>query len=234
MVEVSDVVIASSNTPIEPVNVIFCTNCDDEQTLALFHCSLCQTNLCGTCDGPLHKSQSKRLHLREAIVVNDGQELVLERTETTTRAKLSGLLITVDFKMLKAAMEFRPSSTVVACRFCSVSLGAESGVGTFLATGIQGSCEQPDCVSLAKNLCTKTHSCGHACNGVRDEVLCLCASACARAHVCVCVRERVCVCRACARAHFQTHSTPPSSSCSPSSSSTFCPNLRPLLVSLQT
>lgn len=47
---------------------------------------------------------------------------------------------------------------------------------------MQNCCDQAECVELAKKSCTKTHACGHACYGVRDEETCLpCLHGCAGA-----------------------------------------------------
>lgn len=77
-----------------------------------------------------------------------------------------------DSKTLKAMVEFRETTrgkstlatTGGVCRFC----GAPGATGLLPAKNV---CS--DCREHALNACSKTHSCGHLCNGIRGEVVCL-------------------------------------------------------------
>ncbi len=147
--------------------------------------------------------------MRTPVKSAEAGDLIIEKHETCCRARLNAVLVVVDCRTLKvrvcdqaevclfikAVIEFRRSMTSASCRFCSTPLGMlartiinfdcisgdDGGVSTFVSTGVHGCCIAEDCVELAKNLCTKTLDCGHACNGVRDEDPCLpCLKGCAK------------------------------------------------------
>jgi len=156
-----------------------CDNHDDQTTRASVHCHECASNLCPECDRFLHLSKVKRSHQRKALV--DEKMLQLNVSESCARAKLSSLLVVVDPKRSKAVVQYKPSSTSSAiCRFCEAAIER-----THLATYVPASpalalvCGAEDCQEKASSACTRTHSCGHPCGGVRDELdcpACPCAS----------------------------------------------------------
>ena len=97
MVESSDVKVAKKDvvsSQKDPVS--YCANCEDEKTLAQYFCETCQTKCCGSCDEVLHKNLIKRLHIRTQINAGEISAMTIERTETTARAQMSGLMIIIN------------------------------------------------------------------------------------------------------------------------------------------
>ena len=97
--------------------------------------------------------------------------------ETSVRAKLTQILLIADRKNMKAVIECCDNiSGVVSsscCRYCEATIDPRDGVSQLVLTGISACCVNADCVRMAKDSCVKTHKCGHACYGVRDELVCL-------------------------------------------------------------
>ncbi|EGD72098.1 hypothetical protein PTSG_11546 [Salpingoeca rosetta] len=151
---------------------LFCDNHDDGETHATHACAECEMNLCTECERVLHLPRRKRDHTRTRIGEASAQ-LQVELNEGCGRARLPQLLAIADRKSLKAVLEFKMASGTVACRFCEQPLGDDGGMAQLVATGIKNVCSDPDCIELAKNSCTKTLTCGHACCGIRGEEKCL-------------------------------------------------------------
>jgi E3 ubiquitin-protein ligase MYCBP2 len=74
-------------------------------------------------------------------------------------------------KNQQAVVELKSPSRGAACRFCATTLPEGGGLASLSACGLRDVCEA--CVSLGQNTCLKIHTCGHACNGFRDESICL-------------------------------------------------------------
>ncbi|XP_032812561.2 E3 ubiquitin-protein ligase MYCBP2 isoform X3 [Petromyzon marinus] len=158
-----------------------CDNHDDGETSAIIHCSACG-NLCADCDRFLHLHRRTRSHQRQ-VFKEEEEAIKVDLHEGCGRTKLFWLMALADSKTLKAMVEFREqttgkasaSSMVEACRFCASRSNTElSAVGSV--------CTDPDCQEYARTACAKTHGCGHACGGVRDESSCLpCLHGCSKA-----------------------------------------------------
>ncbi|XP_064076475.1 E3 ubiquitin-protein ligase MYCBP2 [Vanessa tameamea] len=162
-----------------------CTNHDDGSTLAVIECRSCGP-LCAECDRFLHLNRAARNHQRQ-ICKEEESAIRIDIHEGCGRAKLHWLLLLVDRRTLKALVEFRglegtgtvPTETegsaglAGTCRFC----GARGSTG-LLAIG--NVCADQQCQEHGREACTRVHSCGHACGGVRDEKTCLpCLFGCA-------------------------------------------------------
>ncbi|XP_062904556.1 E3 ubiquitin-protein ligase MYCBP2 isoform X16 [Mobula hypostoma] len=147
-----------------------CDNHDDGETPAIIHCNVCG-NLCTDCDRFLHLHRRTRSHQRQ-VFKEEEEAIKVDLHEGCGRTKLFWLMALADSKTMKAMVEFREhtgkpaSSSSETCRFCGSRNGTElSAVGSV--------CSDADCQEYAKTACGKTHSCGHPCGGVKDEVRCL-------------------------------------------------------------
>ncbi|CAB1347399.1 unnamed protein product, partial [Coregonus sp. 'balchen'] len=147
-----------------------CDNHDDGETAAIILCNMCG-NLCTDCDRFLHLHRRTRSHQRQ-VFKEEEEAIKVDLHEGCGRTKLFWLMALADSKTMKAMVEFREhtgkpaSSSSDACRFCGTRNGTElSAVGSV--------CSDPDCQEYAKLACSKTHTCGHLCGGVKNEKSCL-------------------------------------------------------------
>ncbi|XP_074101339.1 MYC binding protein highwire isoform X2 [Cotesia typhae] len=147
-----------------------CSNHDDEETTAIIQCNVCG-NLCADCDRVLHLHRRTRMHIRQ-VCKEEEEAIRVDLHEGCGRTKLFWILALADSRTLKALVEFRdgtptkPVGTSGVCRFCGTT-----GNSGLLAIG--NVCSDHDCQEHAKNACSKIHSCGHICGGVRNEKNCL-------------------------------------------------------------
>ncbi|XP_074650729.1 E3 ubiquitin-protein ligase MYCBP2-like [Tubulanus polymorphus] len=159
-----------------------CDNHDDGETIAIILCTECG-NLCADCDRFLHLHRRTRNHQRQ-VFKEEEESIKVDLHEGCGRTKLFWVMALADSKTLKAMVEFRegskgkitgassPAGTVGTCRFCGTQ--GNSGI---LAIG--NVCSDPDCQEYGKIACTRIHNCGHLCNGIRDEQVCLpCLNGC--------------------------------------------------------
>lgn len=165
-----------------------CENHDDGETLAMILCNECG-NLCSDCDRILHLHRKARSHQRQ-VFKEEEEAIKVDLHEGCGRIKLYWLLALADSKTLKAVVEFRNASkdklrggnesvlgvgSLEPCRFC----GTMTHPGLMTVGTV---CNHPECQEHAKNACTKTLPCGHACGGIRDEDPCLfCLHGCSSA-----------------------------------------------------
>ncbi|KAM4795152.1 LOW QUALITY PROTEIN: E3 ubiquitin-protein ligase MYCBP2 [Rhinophrynus dorsalis] len=147
-----------------------CDNHDDGETAAIILCSACG-NLCTDCDRFLHLHRRTKSHQRQ-VFKEEEEAIKVDLHEGCGRTKLFWLMALADSKTMKAMVEFREqtgkpaSSSSETCRFCGSRNGTElSAVGSV--------CTDSDCQEYAKIACSKTHSCGHPCGGVKNEDHCL-------------------------------------------------------------
>ncbi|KAM8976197.1 E3 ubiquitin-protein ligase MYCBP2 isoform 3-T3 [Pelodytes ibericus] len=147
-----------------------CDNHDDGETAAIILCSACG-NLCTDCDRFLHLHRRTKSHQRQ-VFKEEEEAIKVDLHEGCGRTKLFWLMALADSKTMKAMVEFREqtgkpaSSSSETCRFCGSRNGTElSAVGSV--------CSDADCQEYAKSACSKTHSCGHPCGGVKNEDHCL-------------------------------------------------------------
>ncbi|XP_031781072.1 E3 ubiquitin-protein ligase MYCBP2 isoform X6 [Nasonia vitripennis] len=148
-----------------------CSNHDDGETTAIIQCNNCG-NLCADCDRVLHLHRRTRMHVRQ-VCKEEEEAIRVDLHEGCGRMKLFWILVLADSQTLKALVEFRdgpPQKPVGAtsgvCRFC----GTTGNTGLLAIGNI---CSDHECQEHAKNACSKVHSCGHICGGVRDERPCL-------------------------------------------------------------
>ena len=152
---------------------LLCDNHDDGKTEAVANCPSCEQNLCEECERVLHLNRKTRDHERSRIS-GGASALVVEQNEGCGRVKLQHMLALADRSTMKAVVEIkRVSASSTACRFCEGPLGADGGMAQVVTHGIKNCCGEPDCIAQAKIVCDKTHDCGHACCGVRNEDPCL-------------------------------------------------------------
>ncbi|XP_041438375.1 E3 ubiquitin-protein ligase MYCBP2 isoform X5 [Xenopus laevis] len=147
-----------------------CDNHDDGETAAIILCNACG-NLCTDCDRFLHLHRRTKSHQRQ-VFKEEEEAIKVDLHEGCGRTKLFWLMALADSKTMKAMVEFREqtgkpaSSSSETCRFCGSRNGTElSAVGSV--------CSDSDCQEHAKTACSKTHSCGHPCGGVKNEDHCL-------------------------------------------------------------
>ncbi|XP_018420885.1 PREDICTED: E3 ubiquitin-protein ligase MYCBP2 [Nanorana parkeri] len=147
-----------------------CDNHDDGETAAIILCNACG-NLCTDCDRFLHLHRRTKSHQRQ-VFKEEEEAIKVDLHEGCGRTKLFWLMALADSKTMKAMVEFREqtgkpaSSSSETCRFCGSRNGTElSAVGSV--------CSDTDCQEYAKSACSKTHSCGHPCGGVKNEDHCL-------------------------------------------------------------
>ncbi|XP_066843515.1 E3 ubiquitin-protein ligase MYCBP2 isoform X16 [Anser cygnoides] len=147
-----------------------CDNHDDGETAAIILCNACG-NLCTDCDRFLHLHRRTKTHQRQ-VFKEEEEAIKVDLHEGCGRTKLFWLMALADSKTMKAMVEFREqtgkptTSSSEACRFCGCRSGTElSAVGSV--------CSDTDCQEYAKIACSKTHSCGHPCGGVKNEEHCL-------------------------------------------------------------
>ncbi|XP_031752945.1 E3 ubiquitin-protein ligase MYCBP2 isoform X19 [Xenopus tropicalis] len=147
-----------------------CDNHDDGETAAIILCNACG-NLCTDCDRFLHLHRRTKSHQRQ-VFKEEEEAIKVDLHEGCGRTKLFWLMALADSKTMKAMVEFREqtgkpaSSSSETCRFCGSRNGTElSAVGSV--------CSDSDCQEYAKTACSKTHSCGHPCGGVKNEDHCL-------------------------------------------------------------
>ncbi|XP_072332276.1 E3 ubiquitin-protein ligase MYCBP2 isoform X3 [Scyliorhinus torazame] len=160
-----------------------CDNHDDGETPAIIHCNVCG-NLCTDCDRFLHLHRRTRTHQRQ-VFKEEEEAIKVDLHEGCGRTKLFWLMALADSKTMKAMVEFREhtgkptSSSSEACRFCGSRNGTElSAVGSV--------CSDTDCQEYSKTACSKTHSCGHPCGGVKGEEHCLpCLHGCDKSTTCL-------------------------------------------------
>uniref|UniRef100_W5MG48 E3 ubiquitin-protein ligase MYCBP2 n=1 Tax=Lepisosteus oculatus TaxID=7918 RepID=W5MG48_LEPOC len=160
-----------------------CDNHDDGETAAIILCNVCG-NLCTDCDRFLHLHRRTRSHQRQ-VFKEEEEAIKVDLHEGCGRTKLFWLMALADSKTMKAMVEFREhtgkpaSSSSEACRFCGTRNGTElSAVGSV--------CSDLDCQEYAKSACSKTHSCGHLCGGVKNEEQCLpCLHGCDKSTSCL-------------------------------------------------
>ncbi|XP_041115648.1 E3 ubiquitin-protein ligase MYCBP2 isoform X5 [Polyodon spathula] len=160
-----------------------CDNHDDGETAAIILCNMCG-NLCTDCDRFLHLHRRTRSHQRQ-VFKEEEEAIKVDLHEGCGRTKLFWLMALADSKTMKAMVEFREhtgkpaSSSSEACRFCGTRNGTElSAVGSV--------CTDADCQEYAKTACSKTHSCGHPCGGVKNEDQCLpCLHGCDKSTSCL-------------------------------------------------
>lgn len=112
------------------------------------------------------------MHVRQ-VCKEEEEAIRVDLHEGCGRTKLFWVLALADSRTLKALVEFRDGSskkpvgaTSGICRFC----GTTGNTG-LLAIG--NVCADHDCQEHAKNACSKVHTCGHICGGVRNEKACL-------------------------------------------------------------
>lgn len=147
-----------------------CDNHDDAETPAIILCNVCG-NVCADCDRFLHLHRRTKTHQRQ-VFKEEEEAIKVDLHEGCGRTKLFWVMALADSKTLKAMVEFRETTrgkstlatTGGVCRFC----GAPGATGLLPAKNV---CS--DCREHALNACSKTHSCGHLCNGIRGEVVCL-------------------------------------------------------------
>ncbi|XP_050038840.1 E3 ubiquitin-protein ligase MYCBP2 [Dermacentor andersoni] len=147
-----------------------CDNHDDGETPAIILCNVCG-NVCADCDRFLHLHRRTKTHQRQ-VFKEEEEAIKVDLHEGCGRTKLFWVMALADSKTLKAMVEFRENSrekstsvpTAGICRFC----GAPGATG-LLSAG--ATCA--DCREHATNACSKTHPCGHLCNGIRGETACL-------------------------------------------------------------
>ncbi|CAN8006354.1 unnamed protein product, partial [Ixodes hexagonus] len=144
-----------------------CNNHDDGETPAIILCNVCG-NVCADCDRFLHLHRRTKIHQRQ-VFKEEEEAIKVDLHEGCGRTKLFWVMALADSKTLKAMVEFREttrggSSTGGVCRFCGAP-----GATELLSSG--NACS--DCREHAVNACSKTHACGHLCNGIRGEVTCL-------------------------------------------------------------
>ncbi|GAB6023050.1 hypothetical protein CHUAL_007142 [Chamberlinius hualienensis] len=149
----------------------FCVNHDDGETLAIILCNVCG-NLCAECDRYLHLHRRTHSHQRQ-VFKEEEEAIKVDLHEGCGRTKLFWILALADSKTLKAMVEFREgtrgkqsSSSAGACRFCGAM-----GETSILAIG--NVCNDHDCQEHARAACSKMLSCGHACSGIKNELICL-------------------------------------------------------------
>ncbi|KAJ1115470.1 hypothetical protein NDU88_003694 [Pleurodeles waltl] len=147
-----------------------CDNHDDGETAAIILCNACG-NLCTDCDRFLHLHRRTKTHQRQ-VFKEEEEAIKVDLHEGCGRTKLFWLMALADSKTMKAMVEFREhtgkptSSSSEACRFCGSRNGTElSAVGSV--------CSDADCQEYTKLACSKSHSCGHPCGGVKNEEHCL-------------------------------------------------------------
>uniref|UniRef100_A0A8C5P7M6 E3 ubiquitin-protein ligase MYCBP2 n=1 Tax=Leptobrachium leishanense TaxID=445787 RepID=A0A8C5P7M6_9ANUR len=147
-----------------------CDNHDDGETAAIILCNACG-NLCTDCDRFLHLHRRTKSHQRQ-VFKEEEEAIKVDLHEGCGRTKLFWLMALADSKTMKAMVEFREqtgkptSSSSETCRFCGSRNGTElSAVGSV--------CSDADCQEYARIACSKTHSCGHPCGGVKNEDHCL-------------------------------------------------------------
>ncbi|XP_011315230.1 E3 ubiquitin-protein ligase MYCBP2 isoform X2 [Fopius arisanus] len=148
-----------------------CSNHDDGETTAIIQCNICG-NLCSDCDRVLHLHRRTRVHIRQ-VCKEEEEAIRVDLHEGCGRTKLFWILALADSRTLKALIEFRdgaPRKSVGAtsgvCRFC----GTTGNTGLLAIGNI---CSDHECQEHAKNACSKIHTCGHICGGVRSEKNCL-------------------------------------------------------------
>ncbi|XP_076245488.1 MYC binding protein highwire [Calliopsis andreniformis] len=148
-----------------------CSNHDDGETTAIIQCNVCG-NLCAECDRILHLHRRTRMHVRQ-VCKEEEEAIRVDLHEGCGRTKLFWVLALADSRTLKALVEFRDGSS-------RKSVGATSGMCRFCGTtgntgllAIGNICADHDCQEHAKNACSKVHTCGHICGGVRNEKACL-------------------------------------------------------------
>ncbi|KAL1432940.1 hypothetical protein MTO96_001928 [Rhipicephalus appendiculatus] len=147
-----------------------CDNHDDGETPAIILCNVCG-NVCADCDRFLHLHRRTKTHQRQ-VFKEEEEAIKVDLHEGCGRTKLFWVMALADSKTLKAMVEFRENSrgkstsvpTAGICRFC----GAPGATGLLSAAV---TCA--DCREHAANACSKTHPCGHLCNGIRNETTCL-------------------------------------------------------------
>lgn len=147
-----------------------CDNHDDGETPAIILCNVCG-NVCADCDRFLHLHRRTKTHQRQ-VFKEEEEAIKVDLHEGCGRTKLFWVMALADSKTLKAMVEFRENSrgkstsvpTAGICRFC----GAPGATGLLSAAV---TCA--DCREHAANACSKTHPCGHLCNGIRSETTCL-------------------------------------------------------------
>nr|XP_026691648.1 E3 ubiquitin-protein ligase MYCBP2 [Ciona intestinalis] len=152
-------------------NKLTCANHDDGVTQAIVQCSDCG-NLCSECDRYLHLHRRTQDHQRQ-VFKEEEESIRVDLHEGCGRIKLFWLMALADSNTMKAIVEFKgrtpgqrqPASTGV-CRFC----GSTSDSGQLAINNV---CLDEACQSHAAMACSKSHSCGHMCGGVRDEETCL-------------------------------------------------------------
>ncbi|XP_077518796.1 MYC binding protein highwire isoform X2 [Amblyomma americanum] len=156
-----------------------CDNHDDGETPAIILCNVCG-NVCADCDRFLHLHRRTKTHQRQ-VFKEEEEAIKVDLHEGCGRTKLFWVMALADSKTLKAMVEFRENTrgkstsvpTAGICRFC----GAPGAAGLLSAAA---TCT--DCREHAANACSKTHPCGHLCNGIRGETTCLpCLHGCAGA-----------------------------------------------------
>ncbi|GLH12994.1 E3 ubiquitin-protein ligase highwire [Gryllus bimaculatus] len=156
-----------------------CSNHDDGETAAIIQCNVCG-NLCADCDRFLHLHRRTRMHQRQ-VCKEEEEAIKVDLHEGCGRTKLFWVLALADARTLKALVEFREGArarpvgvAAGVCRFC----GAQGSSG-LLAIG--NVCADHECQEHARHACSKVHSCGHMCGGIKGESTCLpCLHGCAR------------------------------------------------------
>ena len=151
----------------------FCDNHDDGVTEATVECTggpFSGMKLCHSCDKVLHLAPGMQDHVRTEIESENGG-LQLEVHDGSTRVKLRQLVSIADRTLLKAVVEVKTEAKGAVCRFCESDLGDAGPLANLSKCGLVGVCD--DCVEVAEQTCTKTLPCGHLCDGVRGEVVCL-------------------------------------------------------------
>eukprot|EP01133_Synstelium_polycarpum_P011629 gene11629-13579_t len=158
--------INASNAASE-VAIKTCDNHDDGTTEASAACSTCAQNLCTECDRVVHLPKKTRMHIRSPLV-ND--MIAIEVHESCVRLKLSNTLIVLDKEKHKAIIQAINQPSSESCRFCKQKLDLQNLIPSH---GVANVCSSAECKEKAANSCIKCHPCGHQCDGVRDEEVCL-------------------------------------------------------------
>eukprot|EP00035_Acanthoeca_spectabilis_P008123 m.148788 g.148788 ORF g.148788 m.148788 type:complete len:4349 (-) comp14220_c3_seq1:875-13921(-) len=150
---------------------VVCANHDDGVTPGEWRCADCDMLLCTECDQVLHLGKSMCNHKREQLELAE-PDLQVDFFEDTGRVRLKNIVTNVNGRTLKGLVEFKRTQTAaVACRFCGDDLTEDGPLTNLSKCGLPNVCKI--CVDEAKATCTKVLSCGHPCQGLRNEAQCL-------------------------------------------------------------
>ncbi|KAG0414124.1 hypothetical protein HPB47_008717, partial [Ixodes persulcatus] len=148
-----------------------CDNHDDGETPAIILCNVCG-NVCADCDRFLHLHRRTKTHQRQ-VFKEEEEAIKVDLHEGCGRTKLFWASRHRRRRVASvgsAVLRVPPASFLPGTSARTVGCGSRRGLST-------GRGKEPEISFFrqehAANACSKTHLCGHLCNGIRGEASCL-------------------------------------------------------------